>query len=300
MGLTLMAFRPRRPVTQEKGTFGQGLQVAWSTVEEVQEFPFYSPNEKVVFDAETVRATYRSRYGLNDRMDVEIEIPFLWAGAGGMDSFVEDFHDLFGLPKGGRDKNEDDQFEGTVVANGNEIYSLEGNSIGIQDIPIFLTYQLTEEGESRPAIATRMGIEIPTGSQSSGYGNGAFDYGAGVLGEKSFGRWTWSGALDFTIPGQSDRMKAAPGYSYDNQWSMQFGGEYRWDDSLSLIASSVWTSPMLTDVTLEEVNREIFDLGVGVAVDMGPNSRFAFSVHEDLVAATGSDIILQAGWVWGY
>ncbi len=287
-------------MTQAEGEQAHALQVAWSTVEEVQTNPFYSPTEYVYVDAESVRATYRTRYGVAKHVDVEVEVPFLWAGAGGLDSFVEDFHDWFQLPKGGRDKNVDDHFEVTVSDNGTDLYRLEGNMIGVQDIPIFLTYQVLEEDDRLPAVATRVGVELPTGSQSRGYGNGALDFGAGVLGEKSIGRWTLSGALDFTVPGQSDRMESVSGQSYDPQWALALGTEFRWDDHLSIIAGTVWTSPMLTSITLEEINREVFDRGIGLAVDMGEDSRFSFSVHEDIVAATGADLSLQMGWVWGY
>ncbi|MFT7487595.1 MAG: hypothetical protein ACI9F9_003456 [Candidatus Paceibacteria bacterium] len=300
MALTLMSFRPRRPQTQAPGKPGHALQFAWSTIEEVQQNPPYAPKEYVVVDAETVRGTYRTRHGLSDRLDVEVEIPFLWAGAGGLDGFVEDFHDFFGLPKGGRDENEDDHYEVNVSDGGEEIYGLDSYEVGLQDIPVFLTYLVTEESPSAPAFATRIGVEFPTGSESGGFGNGAFDFGAGLLAEKSMGRWTTSGAFNFTVPGQSDRMERISGQKYDPQFGIEVGLEYRWDDHFSLIAGTVWTSRMLSSLTLEEINREVFDLGLGAIFDISDRSRFGFSVHEDLVSATGSDLTLQMGWVWGY
>lgn len=300
MGLTIMAFRPRRPVTQPAGEFAAGVQVAWSSIEEVQSFPPNSPGNSVVMDAETVRTTFRGRRGVSESVDVEIEVPFLYASGGVLDKFIEEFHQLFNLPDGGRDEVPDDQFRVDVISGSDELYALEGNQLGVQDIPIFLTWQLQEESDGAPAIAVRGGLELPTGSQSRGFGNGALDVGAGVLGEKSFGRWTVLGGFDVVVPGVSDRMEASPGNSLETMYGVELTGEYRWNDRLSVVAGTKWTSPMMSSVELEEIDREIFDLGVGGLWDVGEASRFSVSVHEDLVAATGADFTLQVGYTWNY
>jgi len=301
IALTLMAFRPRRPVTQPVGEWAGAVQVAWSDMEEIRRFQDPSPQESVTFDGETVRTTLRGRYGLSENLDVEVELPFLWAGAGGMDHFIEQYHEFFGLPDGARDDYPDDQFEMRVISNGEVLYELDGNEMRIQDVPIFLTWQLLDEEPGQPAVAARAGLELPIGSQSKGFGNGAFDFGAGLIAEKSYGRWTVSGGFDWVFPGQSRRMKDAEGdHHYDPMLALQLSGELRWQHDLSIIVGTVWTSRMLHSVAHEEVNREVFDLGWGVAWDSSENSRLQVSMHEDLVAATGSDLAVHVGWTWGY
>lgn len=299
MALTMMAFRPRRAETQDVGQWSTGLQLAWASIEERQHSSGGN-NDSVVFDGETIRGTLRGRYGLRKDLDIEVELPFLWAGGGGVDSLVEDFHDLFFLPKGGRQLTEDDQFQMNVTSGGDVLYDLDGNSVRIQDVPIFLTYQLTKESSGVPALAARVGLELPIGSQERGYGNGALDYGAGLIGEKSTGRWTVSGGVDFVRAGDSDRLRRSNGHHFDPQVALALAGEYRWDDDWSLVAGLVWTSRMLHSISLEEINREVFDLGLGFIVDTGPGSRLAFSFHEDLVSATGTDVSFQLGWLLGY
>ncbi|MFT7668580.1 MAG: hypothetical protein ACI8X5_001274 [Planctomycetota bacterium] len=297
MALTLMAFRPRSAKTIEKGEWGGAVNVAWSSIEEINRFGDASPTESVAFDGETVRTTLRARHGVSESLDLEVELPFLWAGSGGLDSFIEDFHELFNLPSGARETYPDDEFDMHVVSNGDELYSLEGNSLQVQDIPIFLTWQFADESEGAPAVAARFGLEIPTGSESDGFGNGAWDFGAGVIAEKSLGRWTVIGGFDWVFPGQSDKMKSAAGdHHYDPMLALDLGGEYRWNDVLSIIVSTVWTSRMLHSVELEEVNREVFDLGWGFAWDASIGGRFMLSMHEDLVAATGSDLSVHFVW----
>jgi len=301
MALTFMAFRPRRAATQAEGTWAGGVQLAWSNIEEIRRYQEESPAESVSFDGETVRTTLRGRCGLTSSVDLELELPFLWAGAGGMDQFIAEFHELFDLPDGARDEFPDDQYEMRVESHGDTLYELEGNEIGLQDVPLFLTWNLVGERQGRPGLAVRAGVEFPTGSEERGFGNGAFDYGAGLVAEKSLGRWTIAGGFDWIFPGQPDRMREASGdHHIDPMLALHLSGECRWNDSLSVIAGTTWTSRMLHSVNLEEVNREVFDLGLGLAWDLGRAGRMAFSLHEDLVAATGSDLAAQLGWVWGY
>jgi hypothetical protein len=75
--------------------------------------------------------------------------------------------------------------------------------------------------------------------------------------------------------------------------------ELRWNDRLSLLTQLLWTSPLTSDIDLEEISREIFDLGLGAAYDMKSGGRLFVSFHEDLVAATGPDFSLLIGASWG-
>ncbi len=299
MALTLMAFRPRRPVTQAEGTTGLGAQLSWSSIEEIQRNPPYAPEEYVSMDTETVRLALRARRGLSEDLDLEVELPLLSAGSGVLDRFIEEFHDLFGLPAGGRHLNPDDRHLVRLESDGELLYELD-QGLGLGDVPLVLTWALRPEDDAGPAVAARAGIELPTGSESRGYGNGALDAGAGVLLERSLGRWTVVGGVDVVVPGQSARMEASARHRYVTMYALELSGEYRWNDALSLVATTKWTSQMIDTIPLEEIEREVFDLGVGAVWDAGEASRLALSFHEDLVAATGSDFTLQLGYTWSY
>ena len=301
MALTLMAFRPRRAATQPQGELAWGVQGAWSDIEEIQRNPSWSPTESVAFDGETVRVTVRGRYGVGERTDLEIELPFLYAFGGNLDKIIEKYHALLGLPDGSREEYPDDQYEMRVESGGDVLYDLEGNRLGVGDVPIFLTVAVREEDRRGPGIALRGGVELPTGSESRGFGNGAVDFGFGAIGERTWGRWTVSGGTDLVFPGQSDRLEAADAkHRYQNMYSFKLGGEFRWNDHLSVIAATVWTSRMIHSLALEEITSEVFDVGAGFVWDVGANSHLAISFHEDIVAATGADLTLQVGWTWNY
>lgn len=300
ISLTLFAFRPRRAVTQPKGELGVAGQLSWSSIEEVAKNPDWAPGQEVAIDGETTRAVLRARYGLAERTDLELELPLLYATGGGVDGLIEAWHRLFSLPNGAREENEDGRYEMRVADGPDVLYELEGNRIGLQDIPVILTHNLRLEDEAGPALAVRAAIELPTGSEEQGFGNGALDYGLGGLLERSWGRWTLTSGVELLLPGDSDRLKEASGHSYNDMWAVELGGEYRWNDELSLVGGVVWTSDFLSSIQLDELDRDILDLGLGVAWDSSEESRMTISVHEDMVALTGSDFTIQLGWLWGY
>jgi hypothetical protein len=187
-----------------------------------------------------------------------------------------------------------------MTEGGDELYALEDNRLGLQDIPLILTRELRSEDAHGPALAVRAAVELPTGSQRRGFGNGAPDFGLGLVGERSWGRVTATFGLDLHFPGQPDRLEALQRHKLDDGFALELGAEYRWNDNCSMLVGTVWTSRMISSMELEEINREVFDLGLGVAWDLSPTSRVSVSVHEDIVAATGSDLSLQLGWSAGF
>ncbi len=73
------------------------------------------------------------------------------------------------------------------------------------------------------------------------------------------------------------------------------GVEYRWNDRTSLLFQSVFQSPLTRSLTFEEIDREIVDLGFGLAHDLGEGTLLTVSFHEDAVAASGPDLTLYFG-----
>ena len=78
------------------------------------------------------------------------------------------------------------------------------------------------------------------------------------------------------------------------------GAEYRWSDRTSLLLQLQYRSPLTEDLPLEEIDREILDLGVGVAHDLTRESALTISFHEDVVAAAGPDFTFYFGLSFGF
>ena len=294
LGLTFLAHRPRAASVMARGESGIALETSYTSIFEVGD----QGGDVVVFDGETARGSVRLRHGLGAGFDLEIEGGVLYPTSGFLDGFLDDFHTNLLLPDGGRGDMEEDQYLVRVLKDGSTLYELEEDRVGWVDTSFALTRELQRETNDAPGIAARVAIELPTGSEDRGFGNGGVDWGGGVGLEKSVGRWTWTAGLDVTFPAQPDAFARA-GVTIRDIFQGRGGVEYRWNDRTSLLLSLVATTPYTRDLDPEEIDREILDLGLGAAWDVGASGRLFVTFHEDLVAATGPDFSLRVGLTFG-
>lgn len=284
--------KPRRAQVQAQGEARLEVSSTYSTIFEIKDD---FPAEALAFDGELWRNALNLRYGVAPGTDFEVEIPLLYTTSGFLDSFIDDWHQLFFLPDGNRSDGVDDQFDMSIIKDGRKLYELEEDRLGLGDVPLIFTHQFLEEKQAGYALAWRFGVELPTGSVDRGFGNGKLDFGSGVLAEKSFGRWTATGGLDYVVVGTPTRFRALDD-ELSNLLDVQLGLECRWSDHLSLLGGLVWVSPVTRDLDGEEIDREILDLGLGFARDLPRDSQLSVSFHEDLVAATGPDFAVMLAW----
>ena len=70
------------------------------------------------------------------------------------------------------------------------------SAVRFGDLPITLVSRIREEDGDGPAVAARFTIELPTGDEGRGTGSGGIDAAAGVILERSVGRFTFFGGVD--------------------------------------------------------------------------------------------------------
>lgn len=291
--LMFLSFRPRAATIQPESSLGFQVTSAYSSMFENG----FSASSEVVLDGELWRNAVSARYGLSPDADLEIELPFLFATSGFLDRFVETFHALLLFPNSGRDERPDFAYEMEVHKEGEEIYRLEGDHLGLGDIPIVYTHRLAEETDSHPALALRLGLEFPSGSQSRGFGNGGVDFGGGVLAQRSWSRWTATGAIDYVVTRDPAAFERG-GVEAEDVFDAQVGLEYRWNDELSLLTGLVLSSSVTHDIDIEELDSEVLMVDVGVAWDLD-GSRLLVGFEEDAIAASGPDFTFFVAWSLG-
>lgn len=292
--LTFLAFRPRQAVAHEEGAPALRITSAYSSIFENG----HDVTEQVVLDGEIWRNSFAMTWGVAPRTDLEVELSLVFATSGFLDEFVEAWHDLFGLPDGGRDERPQYAYEMTEVKDGNEIYCLTGDQLGFGDVPVVITHQIVVESEDSPAVAVRAGIDIPLGSEDKGFGNGALDWGGGVLAQKSWGRWTTTAAVDYVFTAEPSAFEDA-GIDAEDDLGLQWGLEYRWNDASSLLAGVVYSSPVTRDFDLKELDRETASVNVGMAFDLPGPSTLVVGFEDDVVAESGPDFTVFASWSVG-
>jgi len=100
-----------------------------------------SLNEAIILDGETYIGTLSIRYGLSERLQAGIDIPYIQHANGFLDSFISDWHDFFGLPNGDRDKFPDDQLN-YFGKDGKEGFNVNSEDGGFGDLRANLVYEM--------------------------------------------------------------------------------------------------------------------------------------------------------------
>ena len=123
----------------------------------------------LLLDFEVLRWTLRARWGIRDRLDADVEIPFLYFSHGFLDQGVKDYHNFWGFPQGGRDQVPNNQFHYEVSLNGKPLYHFPRPGIfAISDASLNIRYLIHSEEEIWPGMAVKFSMKFPTGN-SSGY-----------------------------------------------------------------------------------------------------------------------------------
>lgn len=129
--------------------------------------------ETIVLDGETYRAALTLAYGLSDRMEAGIVIPYLMHRRGVFDHFIERWHDTFGLSNRKRTAFARDQLEYSY-AGADASQRLEGPAEGLGDIRLVLGFPLVAGGEGCE-IALRASLKLPSGDAAKLLGSGGTD-----------------------------------------------------------------------------------------------------------------------------
>jgi hypothetical protein len=290
--LGTLGFRPRRAATVAPGRATLGLESAYSNI---FQNGTGDNGQEVIIDAETWTNTLIATYGLSERADIELDLSVLYATNGFLDGLIESWHHAFGMPDAGREDRPRNDYEVHADIAGQRVYELQPYEFDLLDTPLVFTERLQDEQADSPAIAVRAGVDLPTGSEARGAGNGGWDWGVGVLAEKTIERWSFTGALDWVDAKRPSSFVGSGVEAYDG-FDVQLGAEYRWNDHLSLLTGLVLTPPVTRDFTIKELDREMLGLDIGAAWDTGENSEMHAGFEEDLMSASGPDIVFFLGW----
>jgi hypothetical protein len=292
---TFLQFRPRRAATTATGAVDVSVMSEYSSL-------FVNgtgDNSTVVIDAELWRTGIAARTGLSPSTDLEIEVPIVYASGGFADDLIDGWHSLLGLPDGGRDKRPSNEFAVHVDRGGERAYELADNEVGLGDVPLIVTQRILDEAEHGVGVSLRAGVELPTGSESKGFGNGGIDWGGGVLAESTLGRFTLTGGAYHVITASSDGFDRA-GIDALDQTEVHGGVEMRWNDSASLDLGLRWSTPVTRDIHIMEIDGDVLDLDVGWIEDFSNGSRLTLGFTEDLIAESGPDLTVFLGWSHGF
>ncbi len=141
-----------------------------------------SGREAFFFDGEVLRTSLNVSYGLSERLQVGVEVPFLAHGNGYLDGLIQDFHDGVGVGNAGRESFPRDNFQYALAVDGQRVFRDEAESgIGIGDTTLQAKVGLLGGRGASSTLAIALASKLPTGSVESFRGSGHADHGVNVL-----------------------------------------------------------------------------------------------------------------------
>jgi hypothetical protein len=134
--------------------------------------------EAFYFDAEIDYTELFVHWGLTDRLDLSIAVPYIGYSGGILDGIIYDFHDALGLGQAGRDSVQERQFQAAFAADGViwEAMLERPSRGGIGDPSLYLRYAIPKTfGRWRFSVGA--GVKAPVADADAGLSSGDWDVG---------------------------------------------------------------------------------------------------------------------------
>lgn len=246
--------------------------------------------ESLFLDGETHRTTLKIYRGLTGGREVGIELPYIRHGGGFLDSFIESWHDFFGLPQGGRDRMPADQLLYQYRRNGADSLLLSQPTAGIGDVRLTAGLPFPAWADT----ALRFSLKLPTGASEKLLGSGAPDAALwfSTRCSRCKGSISWYGGSGVLWMGKGDVLR-------DQQRQMvafgSLGLHWRALARLTLGAQLDGHTPFYRDSALASLADSSAQLVLGGVWRAGPRYAWELAIAEDIVVDTAPDVVVRIG-----
>jgi hypothetical protein len=254
--------------------------------------------EQIVLDGESYRWTLSARYGLGERFEAGVEIPYLLYSGGFLDGFIDDWHTTFNLPQGGRDTAPKNRLDYRYSKNGVLKFRTDHTDSGIGDMVLLggmKLYDVHDKG-SHDSLALRSSIKLPTGDSNSLRGSGSTDFSLSLCGSMnnftewgSLGLFGSLGALAMTRGNVlADQQNNLAGFG-----TLGLGwGPTEW---ISFKVQINAHTALYHGSSLDELSQTALMLTSGGALKLPGGYLLDIGVSEDVAVATAPDVAFHLG-----
>lgn len=247
-------------------------------------------NETLFIDGEISELNLIYSFSVDDKTRLRFRVPFITHNAGSLDSFIDDFHSIFGFPEGERPNYLSDQLLFSYTKDNVELIHLEEANQGIGDISIETAYQLYADANHAGSVWTS--IKLPTGDSDLLTGSGNIDASLWFSAEEIFAPdWSSYYTIGLLILGKSDILQK------QQEDAVIFGTKgYEWQ-----VADYIALNVQLDFHTAFFQSDTLFlsggvQLSMGGHIKLGHEQRIEIVVVEDLLPGSSPDVTFQLGY----
>jgi hypothetical protein len=250
-----------------------------------------SGNEAIFIDGETLHTNLQLRYGLSDRLELGLDLPYISHDGGSLDSFIDSWHEAWGLPDGDRPSYAEDQLTYDYQGQGNAVFSMSRAEQGVGDASLTLAYQLSNTPQRQWAL--RGALKLPTGDADVLLGSKSTDVSMSLhVSDQSFGDEYRIGLHASAGLLWMDEGEVLNQLRED--WVAFGSATLSWQFTpavnlkLQLDAHSAFY-----DSSLTELGRDAVQLTLGGTVNISNNWSIDLAVVEDIAVDTSPDVVFH-------
>lgn len=252
-------------------------------------------SEDLLFDGETNRTTFIYSRGMGNAWEWGVQVPYVNVEGGSLDSFIEDWHDTFGLPKGGRNIAPRNRLNFFYQRNGVTQLSLTQASAGIGDVRLTAGWQLPNVGKDM-RVAIRGSLSLPTGDSKQLRGSGAPEAALWASADRSESWFAFPGSSyaggGLLLMGKGDVLS-------DQQRRVvafgSVGAGARVSSRVTLKLQADANSSFYNNSSLVQINATAVQLLMGGDLQLGKNTRLDIMVGEDIAVHAAPDVVFHLG-----
>lgn len=247
-------------------------------------------NEFLNLDGEVLRFALDLRYGLADNWDLQLEVPWLEHSGGDLDQVIDDWHDLWGMPDGGRSDVPRDLLNYQYATAGGG-FLLDSSDSGLGDITLALNYAFFRGDEGVASLG--LGYKFGTGDDDQFLGSGGDDLFIALRfsgAHRSDLPLRWHGQLGYLRAGDSNLLQ---GFQEQNLWFAGLAIDWLVSEHWSLLAQ-LDSNAAPTDSQLTAMGDPAVTLAGGVRWRFARGWSVDLSLVEDIAVETAPDVTFQA------
>jgi hypothetical protein len=245
---------------------------------------------QLLVDGESTELRWIGNWRLSRHWQMQLSVPFVHYGGGQLDSFIDDWHRLLGLPRGDRPARPEDELEFAYHRADGAGIDITDSHTGFADSSVEIAYTLM--AAARGTVNFWVGVELPTGDRDALTGNGSVDAAAWMNGAWQLStRWQLDATLGITRPGSVEPLPlTARAMVPFGTFALSWRGGASYGLSLQFDAH---------DSCIEDSNVEF--LGAAVMLTAGGyyrggnGWRFEFGASEDVRVGASPDVVFFFG-----
>jgi uncharacterized protein DUF3187 len=274
------------PARLSSAAWSIAADLNWASVSLVQQ----GGTEQLIVDAETREARVTIGRSWQNGFAAQLQIPYRYTGGGVLDSAIDSWHDIFGLPEGTRALSPKNRVRIAYASGNNVVFDERESQSGLGDISLDFGRSLV--ATSSTAVAAWLSVKAPSGDAEKFTGSGATDVSLAIAAEHRLGEdWSVFGQAGVAWLGEGERLADR---QRDSGWSALAGVGWRATRGLELKAQLDAHSAVFDEPDLEF-------LGEAVVLTVGGDYRFAsgwqfdVAVSEDIAVESASDVVFVLG-----